>query len=163
MLHICDWISIVGIILAVLTMLISCSLAGTMKADTNDKVIDFYIRVKNKHIKTSIFYLALYYWLTLFSLISTIIVVYLSTEGATVDVKRIFFYSVVSLFCTIVNFVVNLRDTSMMYRECFIKLERAINETKMKKHLSEDGSNDMYKLIYDTDYECECLLKEVHK
>ena len=116
-----DWIGIAfAAVLLVLAIISSC-LAGSMRANTNDIIIDYYIRINRKYIRSSIWFLAAFYWLTLCSIFSTIVVIYLCAyPTAGQDTKRVFLYSVISLFCTIVNFVTNPRDISTTYRKCHI-------------------------------------------
>lgn len=118
-----DWIGIAfSAVLLVLAIISSC-LAGSMRANTNDIIIDYYIRINRKYIRSSIWFLAAFYWLTLCSIFSTIVVIYLCAyPTAGQDTKRVFLYSVISLFCTIVNFVTNPRDISTTYRKCYSNL-----------------------------------------
>lgn len=122
-----DWIGIAfSAVLLVLAIISSC-LAGGMRANTNDIIIDYYIRINRKYIRSSIWFLAAFYWLTLCSIFSTIVVIYLCAyPTAGQDTKRVFLYSVISLFCTIVNFVTNPRDISTTYRKCHILFDEAI-------------------------------------
>lgn len=63
-----DWIGIAfSAVLLVLAIISSC-LAGSMRANTNDIIIDYYIRINRKYIRSSIWFLAAFYWLTLCSI-----------------------------------------------------------------------------------------------
>ena len=103
-----------------------------------------------------------FYWLTLFSLLSTIIVIYLTSLAPDVDKNKVFLYSVISLLCTVVNFVMNLRDISVTYRECSIRLEKAVL-TALDECNAGLANRQGYRELYQADYETEQMLKNVIK
>ena len=155
-----DYLPVALLALAILFTAISYAQSGSMKADTGDRTLDFYIRVTNKYIHSSICFLGAFYFLTLLSVLSTIIVIYLTTVNGSA--QKIFLYSVISLFCTILNFVMNLRDISTTYRECFIKFDYEILKVR-DIHDHNQSERWMYEKLYEIDHETEEMLKNVIK
>lgn len=160
--QLCDVISIALAVVAVILIYASNKPAGSMKADTGDRTIDYYIKIKNKYMHGSIIFLGAFYWLTLFSLLSTIIVIYLSSLAHGDNTGRIFCYSVISLLCTIINFVMNLRDISMAYRESAIILEKAVLKAR-DIHDHDPENRWKYQELYEADHQTEEILKGVIK
>lgn len=157
-----DWIPVALLAFAIFFTWFSCRKAGSMKADTGDRTLDFYIRVTNKYIRSSICFLGAFYFSTLLSILSTIIVIYLTSFAEAGSWEKIFLYSVISLFCTILNFVINLRDISTTYRECFIKVESEVLRTR---DAHDHGLSNClcYRKLYEVNYEVEEMLKNVIK
>lgn len=162
-----DWISVVLVILAVIFSTLSSALAGNMKPDTNDKILNFYIKVMNKYIRSSIWFLGFFYWLTLYSIWATIIVIYLSSYSMAepYSTQRIFLYSVISLFCTIVNLVINPRDISTTFRASFIMFDKVVIDARDKYENDPEWgkTKDRYASLYEIDHKTEMMLKCVIK
>ena len=121
-----DWLPVTLLALTIFFTWLSCWKVEYLKDDTGDGILDFYTRLSNKYVRFSIFFLGAFYFVTLLSVLSTIIVIYLTAFVESRSGEKIFLYSVISLFCTILNFVINLRDISTTYRAYFIKFEGEI-------------------------------------
>lgn len=133
-----------------------------MKANTKDDTLDYYIRIKNKYQKDCVLFYGAYFWVTLYSIYATIIVLYISVyspEGAS---EKVFIYSAVSLFCTVFNFVINFRDMAGTYRECFIIYEKEILKARDgHDHDPEWSKNkDRYSGLYEADHRTEMKLRQ---
>lgn len=140
---------------------ISYKQAGTMRANTNDVTLDYYIRIKNRYQKNCILFFGAYCWLTLFSLYATIIVLYISVYSRGDNSEKIFLYSVISLFCSIINFVINFRDIASTYRECFIIIEKELLKTRDGHDHDPDWGmkKGRYDGLYEADHHTENKLK----
>ena len=155
-----DWLPIALLFFSIFFTWLSCGKAGNMKDDTGNEVLDYYIRTTNACLHFSIWFLGAFYFVTLLSILSTIIVIYLTTFVEFRSVGKIFLYSVISLFCTILNFVINLRDISTTYREGFIRYLCVVLQLCDKlKHSSSDGLDFSY--LYRINFEVEEMLKNV--
>lgn len=160
--QLCDYISFVLAGVGAILIYVTNKPAGSMMADTGDSTIDYYIKIKNKYMHYSIIFLGAFYWLTLFSLLSTIIVIYLSSLAPGDNTGRVFLYSVISLLCTIINFVMNLRDISTAYRESTIILEKAVLKAR-DIHDHDPKDRWKYQELYEADHQTEEILKRVIK
>ncbi len=160
--QLCDIIVVVLSLVAAVLLYLANKPAGSMKADTGDRTLDYYIRVKNKYMHSSIIFLGIFYWLTLLSLLSTIIVIYLSSFDHSNNTNRIFLYSVISLLCTVINFVINLRDISLAYRQCANIIQEAVLKAR-DIHDHDEQNRCKYQDLYNADNETESILKGVIK
>lgn len=80
-------------------------------------------------IRSSIIWLSIYYWLILNSILTTLLVLYIScyeNMGVNEMQARVFFYSVISLFSSICPYVVNLQEISKAYRKAYRVLDKAL-------------------------------------
>ena len=100
-----DWLPVTLLALTIFFTWLSCWKVEYLKDDTGDGILDFYTRLSNKYVRFSIFFLGAFYFVTLLSVLSTIIVIYLTAFVESRSGEKIFLYSVISLFCTILNFV----------------------------------------------------------
>lgn len=159
-----DWITVGVTAVYLVVTAIACRLAGCEKADKADETLNKYIKVKNKHIKVSILWLCAYYWLTAISILSTIIVIYITTFPEDQETYKVFVYSVFSLFCTVINFVLNPREISAAYRKCFILLNRAVSVTSDTEStiLPYQKRKNKHSILTETNYKCEQILNHVY-
>lgn len=160
--ELCDILSILLFVIILAFAIISHILANNAGGGTDDDTINHYAKLKTKYMRSSIWFLAGFYWLTLFSLLSTIIVIYLTSLAPEMNRNKVFLYSVISLLCTVVNFVMNLRDVSVTYRECSIRIQKAVLiATDM--HNTDLHDSNGHRELYQADYETEQMLKNVIK
>ena len=157
-----DILSIALFAIVLIFAIISHRAADNMIGDLGDATLNHYAKLKIKYMRSSIWFLAGFYWLTLFSLLSTIIVIYLTSLAPGIDKNKIFLYSVISLLCTVVNFVMNLRDISVTYRECSIRIEKAVLIALDERNAGL-ANRQGYRELYQVDYETEQMLKNVIK
>lgn len=120
-----------GIIIAVVICLCILLFCGKYPTDNiEDKSKIMAIKKRNIWIRTSVIWLALYYWLVLNSVLTTLIVLYISCyRDMTLESMqiRVFMYSALSLFSAICPYIVNMLDVSKAYRSAFRGLDNAIN------------------------------------
>ena len=155
-----DWLPVTLLALTIFFTWLSCWKVEYLKDDTGDGILDFYTRLSNKYVRFSIFFLGAFYFVTLLSVLSTIIVIYLTAFVESRSGEKIFLYSVISLFCTILNFVINLRDISTTYRAYFIKFEGEILRIRdFRDHCSSDCP--LYQKLHEINREAEEMLKNV--
>lgn len=88
-----------------------------------------YIR-KSVWLKSSIIWMVINFWMISSSFLSTIIVIYISVQN--VDATRIVFYSVMSLFVSIMGYVLNPLAMARGYRKAYQEIDRAIFEYEKK-------------------------------
>lgn len=157
-----DILSIALFAIVLLFAAISHVQSDNMIGDVGDAALNHYAKLKVKYMRSSIWFLAGFYWLTLFSLLSTIIVIYLTSLAPQIDKNKVFFYSVIALLCTVVNFVMNLRDISVTYRECSVRIEKAFL-IALDAHDAGLTDRQGYRELYQADYETEQMLKNVIK
>lgn len=84
-----------------------------------------YIR-KSVWLKSNIIWMVVNFWMISSSFLSTIIIIYISVED--VDATRIVFYSVMSLFVSIMGYVLNPLAMSRGYRKAYQEIDKAIFE-----------------------------------
>ena len=158
-----DWLGIILTAIAALIIWFVCEKTGMMRANTNDPTLDYYIKLKNKYQKASVLLFGVYCWLTLSSLYASVIILYISVYAQENTLHKVFLYSVISLFCTIINFVLNLRDIAATFRKCFILLEAAVLKTRDGHDQDPDWNKDQerYKELYQADHQAEEMLSNV--
>ena len=150
--EICDWIFGGSVAVVVFLLALLPSLGGKLPPkDGSDVQLEFCIKKRNNFVKLSTIWYIVYYSLTLGSILATVIVIYLCNISEP-DLKHVFVYSVISLFATIVNFVLNPREVAATFRKCFNKLDRAISSS------SHENST-----LMETAYECEDMITNVLK
>lgn len=114
----------------------------------------FYIVKRNAYLRSSIIWMSMYYWLYLVSILSTIIVIYLSSLRMLYG--KIFFYSVVSLFFIFAELVLQPKKISYGYRKAFMIIDKELNMCKSEKLICA-------KCMAQCLAECEKVLCKVHK
>ena len=93
------------------------------------KVRVIAVKLRNMWLFSSIAFIIVYYWCVLYSILSTLIVVYLSCysgDSIAESAPRIILLSTVSLFTTICPYVINLVKMSKKYRAAFYCVEKAL-------------------------------------
>lgn len=100
---------------------------------------------RKKWIRSSIVWLAIYYFIVLSSFLSTSIVIYISTidEGK----EKLLLYSIVSFFSSIITYIVNPHKASLAYREAYMLLDSAL--LKNKDEDIQKSIKDGERLIYE--------------
>lgn len=151
---VCDWIFISTILIAS----VFCAWAmifGAKKAYNIgfSEKFRFFIIKRNAFLRSSIVWLAIYYWLHLGSILATITVIYLSVYNSA-NTKRIFVYSVISLFFIFAELVLQPKTVSLGYRKAYILIDTALNTYN-------DGDEET-KRMADKLKECEEIIKSVH-
>lgn len=148
----CDWIFGGGVVVVLVLLVLLPSLGGKLPAkDGSNAQLEFCIRKRNHFVKLSTIWYIVYYSVTLGSILATVIVIYLCNISQ-LDEGRVFIYSVISLFATIANFVLNPREVAATCRQCFNKLDRAISSYSHE-------NNE----LMETAYECEDMVTNVLK
>lgn len=89
-----------------------------------------YIR-KSVWLKSNIIWMVINFWMISSSFLSTIIVIYISVQD--VDATRIVFYSVMSLFVSIMSYVLNPLAMARGYRKAYQEIDKAIFEYEKRK------------------------------
>ena len=113
-------------------LLICCGivmLCGKYPVPNDDEVKRNAVIKRNIWIRTSAIWLCFYYWLVLNSILTTLIVLYISCyENMNLeDMKiRVFAYSAISLFSSVCPYIVNILDVSRAYRRAFRLIDDAI-------------------------------------
>ena len=120
-------------------------------SDKYDEQMNFCIKKRNLYLRTSIIWQTVYYLVTLVSLLTSIIVIYLCTFKEAEEL-RIFIYSVISLFATVVDFVMKPKDVAVGHRKSFNLLDREI-ATQQNKNTT----------LTETVYKCEEIIESVFK
>ena len=126
-----DWVVVIVIIISFVVFGISLCLSRmpdtAFGTDNNERLKDA-VKVRNNWIGSNIAFLFFHYWCILFSILATIIVLYLSCfEQSNNDVKaRIMIYSALSLFTSILPYVVKMEKISKKYRMAYVTLLKEI-------------------------------------
>lgn len=88
------------------------------------------IKLRNSWLSSSIVCLFTHYWCILFSILLTLVVLYLScfedTNSNQIKV-RLVLYSALSLFINILPYVINLKKISAKYRGAYLALVPSLN------------------------------------
>ena len=140
--HVADEMFLGGIVLMVAFCLLSLALCGKRKSDTKDENKKVAITKRNVWIKSSIIFSALYYWTVLSSIMTTLIVLYISCYENMDDAgmrERVFLYSAISLMLSIIPYVVNLLGLSKAYRKAFLIMEKAITSNEKIEEAIKNG------------------------
>ena len=126
-----DWIMVIASLasVALLIQIVVTSRRSRKfyKADANRLAI----RQRNGYICSSVVYAFIHYWCILFSILSTLIVLYVGCFEDTSEAgikARMILYSALSLFTTICPYVVNLLKISRKYRSAFLIMDEALNK-----------------------------------
>ncbi len=83
--------------------------------------------LRNIWLKTTIIWMLVAYWMISSSMLSTLIVIYISSENNKgVDTNRIIFYSIASLFVSVMYYVLSPMAVSRGYRRAFREINKAI-------------------------------------
>lgn len=90
-----------------------------------------YIR-KSVWLKSNIIWMVINFWMVASSFLSTIIVIYISIDN--LDATRIVFYSVMSLFVSIMGYVLNPLAMARGYRKAYQEIDKAIFEFEKDKN-----------------------------
>ena len=144
---VCDWIFLVCSVFVITLLILLLFLGGRLKPSSNaTEQAKFCVKKRNMFLKSSIVWYVTYYSMTLSSLLSTIIVIYLC-DFSSPDMERTFFYSVISLFATIINFVLSPKEKAVVNRQCFNLLDRAIAQ-----------NCDDEKSLMDAVFKCEDMI-----
>ena len=129
-LKVCDWLFVAGVIILILFNFIALIWCRKYPIEKNcDEKRRYAIKKRNALIGISIVWISIYYWMILNSILTTLIVLYLScyeNMGNEVIRDRVFLYSAVSLFSSVCPYVVNMQEKADEYREAYRKIERAL-------------------------------------
>ena len=149
--NITEWLFLSGIALLILIggSILHC--CGNMKIKTDDSLLKFAVVKRNTWIRASIIWISLYYWLVLNTILTTLIVLYISCyenmEEPGMKI-RIFAYSAISLFSSVCPYIVNMLDVSKAYRRAFRILDNAIlsgNNLKEAIRVGEETIDNSHK------------------
>lgn len=128
-LHVSDLFFIAGIILLFTLCSLVLVICERYPMQEDDTIKNSAIKRRNIWLRSSIIWLCVYYWLILNSILTTVVVLYISCyenmELPEMQV-RIFFYSVISLFSSICPYIVNLQEVSKAYRRAYRILDEAL-------------------------------------
>lgn len=152
--HVCDYIFLASIILLFIIVICVFLVAGKMSIENSNELVSLAVKKRNVYLRSSIIWLSIFYWLTLSSILSTIIVIYLCAYEKD-DSIRIFLYSVLSLFSIIIDFVLSPRVNSIGYRKAF----RYIDNILLKTISVDTDSNEIINSIN----QCEDIIANIHK
>lgn len=147
-----DWIVVAAMALSII-ILVGTNIDATRgKKYYPDNVDPMALRQRNCYLHSSIIFAFMHYWCILFSILSTLIVLYIGCYEETnlFSIKnRIILYSSLSLFTTICPYVVNLIKISRKYRLAFNIIEGALlgngdyaDALKKGEQLITDGFED---------------------
>ncbi len=134
-------IGIVILMLAVIGILLIC---GKQDEKRQVEMVRLAIIRRNIWLKTSIIWMCLYYWLVLNSILTTLIVLYVSCyEDMNLrDMKvRVFAYSAISLFSSICPYIVNMLNVSLAYRSAYRLIDDAILSNENIVKMMQEGEN----------------------
>ncbi|HKM33176.1 MAG TPA: hypothetical protein VJY54_00315 [Lachnospiraceae bacterium] len=168
-------IFIIDCLLALFIYLILYNVCGKRKLALNASfkntkfLREAYMEKKcNIYIKSAITWDFVYHWITLSSMIATIVVIYLLTfftsgdAGSTaVDTGRVFLYSSVSLFLTLAVYVLEPKKKAVAYRTAFQVLVNALDKHQITDCDENDKSSDDW--IAESLEKAEKILSEAHK
>ncbi len=119
---------------------------GTKEIDKEkDKgIIGRGYSLKNVWLRSAIIWMLVAYWMISSSLLSTMIVIYISSDkDNNIDTNRIIFYSIASLFVSVMYYSLNPMSISRGYRKAFHDINRAILMT-------ENQNDEREKLLTDS-------------
>ena len=128
-LSISEWLFLAGIFVLVLFCGGTVLCCGRMRIETEDWLKKLAVSKRNIWIRSSVIWMSLYYWLVLNSILTTLIVLYISCYedmGDTGMRIRVFAYSAISLFSSICPYIVNMLDVSKAYRAAFRVVDNII-------------------------------------
>lgn len=107
-----------------------CRICGKYKPFSSDQreYIELAVNKRNIWIRSSIVWFVIDNWLSLNSILTTILVLYLScfNQNEATAKQKIFFYSSISLFCAICPYVLKTKNNSMAYRDAYREVASAI-------------------------------------
>ena len=147
--------AILGLSLAILIVVTLISRMSTKRYQTEDKTVIEIIKLRNNWLGGSIVCLFMHYWCILYSILLTLIVLYLSCfeDTATPQIKvRVVLYSAVSLFINVLPYVINLKKISNKYRNAYIELIPTLNTLIYGYHFAdaiEQGENEISQAFID--------------
>lgn len=119
----------VGIGAMMIILIGVCCVCGKYPTTNCDEMKKVAISKRNNWIRTSVIWISLYYWLVLNSILTTLIVLYISCyEDMGLDSMkmRVFTYSAISLFSSVCPYVMNIQGVAKAYRKAFMGLDYAI-------------------------------------
>lgn len=90
----------------------------------NDLIQTAYIR-KSIWLKSYIIWLVVHYWMAASSILATSITIYI-TSGEEINKNKIIFYSIISLFVSIMSYVLNPKRISSGYRNAYQEIDTAL-------------------------------------
>lgn len=126
-----EWMFLAGVLICIIACFGALFRCGKYPdCDKSETKRFIAIKKRNIWIRTSIIWHSLYYWSTLNSILSTLIVLYISCYGNMQDNGmriRVFVYSALSLFSSICPFVVNLGNVARAYRTAYNLVDKALS------------------------------------
>ena len=123
-----DWAMLVILFLSVgIFVAVTQTSKMPQKLYNNAQIADLKIAIKlrNAWLVSSIICLTVHYFCILYSILSTLIVLYLSCfEDATQSTikARLILYSALSLFTNVLPYILNLKKLSTKYRQAYISI-----------------------------------------
>lgn len=122
-----DWFMLfVAIFSVVILIIITVGARMPKKIYGNENKASIYaIKLRNSWLCSSIVCLFIHYWCILYSILLTLIVLYLSCFETTSqnEIKvRVVLYSALSLFTNVLPYVINLKKLSSKYRSAYMSI-----------------------------------------
>lgn len=103
-----------------------------------DALLETAYCLKAVWLKSTIIWTLVNYWMVSSSLLATVIVIYISSESDNmIDTSRIIFYSIASLFLSVMNYALTPMAMARGYRKAFLEINKAILEYRSQSSKSE--------------------------